>query len=522
MLTVGLNRTAVAFAHDNDTFGWYFYPRLQSPPEERNNVIALARLIWSTGPTRRYDLRNRELEPGIRECEAVIVMPAFVPTLKIDITTNWERLVKPGSIKVDYVKMIDQAAEIQQALGYSGRVNDQQCYRAEDYDLLASRVEQLEKMLPLQQQLVRLPFPYVLGGTELFDSGNQHLPPELKDYYGLEWLPSAKKADSSSQSNNDKDGANTSNLSILSNVNNNAAAATASTAAAAASPNKADGASGVYFFIRGRHFHPTQTHVIAGGVKADSIDSTPVAAASKPDVKAAADASKPADPAKAATDTSNTAAATAKPAGDASPPNQAPVVADVVVISRELLRVKLSSINPTLTRCCVSVYVATPAGISNPLIIPLQGSSRCDCMGTAEANKCEACLKEKPPGGPPAPKPPAAEPRADNPGNHDSTDPSQGGPRIESDARRGGTRSDTVDGSTTASKQRPPTPIQNAPPRNNQLRAQQTHDGSRADGENTSSTPRRSINTVQRASYDEPAKPSRVPPTIVRRVQPPQ
>ncbi|MEX2112141.1 MAG: hypothetical protein WD845_03095, partial [Pirellulales bacterium] len=192
MLAIGLNRTAVAYAADNDTFGWYFYPRLQSPPEESSNIAAFARLLWSTGPTRKYDLRHRQLEPGIRECEAVIVMPAFVPNLKIDITTNWERLVKPGAIKVDYVKMIDEAAMIQQAVGYSSGVTDQECYRPEDYDILCSRIDQLGKMLPMQQQVVRLPFPYVLGGTELFDSGNHHLPPRLIEYYGLEWLPMAK------------------------------------------------------------------------------------------------------------------------------------------------------------------------------------------------------------------------------------------------------------------------------------------------------------------------------------------
>ena len=40
MLTIGLNRTTVAFAADNDTFGWYFFPRLQSPPEETTNIGA--------------------------------------------------------------------------------------------------------------------------------------------------------------------------------------------------------------------------------------------------------------------------------------------------------------------------------------------------------------------------------------------------------------------------------------------------------------------------------------------------
>ncbi len=395
MLTIGLNRTAVAFAHDNDTFGWYFYPRLQSPPEESSNLAAIARLIWSTGPTRHYDLRNRQLEPGIRECEAVIVMPAFVPTLKIDITTNWERLVKPGAIKVDYVKMINQAAQIQQALCYSSRVGDQQCYRAEDYDVLHSRVEQLEKMLPLQQQLVRLPFPYVLGGTELFDNGNQHLPPEIEDFYGLEWLPASKAAAPAAEAKKNDDKV-TASTNLLSNVNINGGNTATATTASPADAKKGDGdTGGVYFFISGRHFHPTQTHVIAGGVKADSIDATSITVTAKP----SPDSTSPPPATPKTTDPPAAPAPSKVTITENNPPGQNPTVADVVVISRELLRVKLTNINPALTKCCVSVYVATPAGISNPLTIPLQGSSQDVCRrdgGAASADDCCACDATKP------------------------------------------------------------------------------------------------------------------------------
>jgi uncharacterized membrane protein YgcG len=356
MLTIGLNRTAVAYAADNDTFGWYFYPRLQSPPEESSNIVAFARLLWSTGPTRRYDLRHRQLEPGIRECEAVIVMPAFVPRLKIDITTNWERLVKPGSIKVDYVKMIDEAAMIQQAVGYSSGVSDQECYRPEDYDILCSRIDQLEKMLPMQQQLVRLPFPYVLSGTELFDDGNRHLPPVLNDYYGLELLPSAKPStggNGESPEPNPSGGAGGSGgfhggggggggASVVNITNTLAAEKEAQASGGKASP-------GVYFFLTGRHFHPTQTHVIVGGVKSDSVDATPATSA-------------------------------------------APVSADVIVMSRELLRVKLSPIDKDLNDKCVAVYVATPAGVSNRLLIPLLGGENkvANCRPTPQP-ACITC-----------------------------------------------------------------------------------------------------------------------------------
>jgi len=39
MATVALNQTAVGFSHGNDTFGWRFYPRVQSPPT-RSGIAA--------------------------------------------------------------------------------------------------------------------------------------------------------------------------------------------------------------------------------------------------------------------------------------------------------------------------------------------------------------------------------------------------------------------------------------------------------------------------------------------------
>src|SRR5262249_28155516 len=162
-----LNRTVVGFAHGDDTFGWYFYPRVQTPPEESSNIEALARLIWSTGPTRTYDLKHRRLEPGIRECEVLVVMPSFVPHIRLDVTSNWEMLAcKYGKPKLDYEDMIDMGARIQQVQGFAAHVSDQDCYRQGDYDRLVSRVQQLEKMLPLQTYSVCLPYQYELPGSE--------------------------------------------------------------------------------------------------------------------------------------------------------------------------------------------------------------------------------------------------------------------------------------------------------------------------------------------------------------------
>lgn len=232
---IGLNRTVVGFSHGDDTFGWYFYPRVQCPPVESTNIGALARTIWSTGPTDHYDLRHRKLEPGIRECEVLVAMPSFVTEVRFDVTTNWECLTHPGVTKRSYEEMLAQGGRIHQLKMCLGNVGSTSCYRPEDVRGLFSRVDQLEKMLGLQTFEVNVPYEYEQSGTDLFDTGNAHLRPELTGYYGLDYLQ----------------------------------------------PDEKDNKLTVYVFLTGRNFHPTLTHVIVGGVESHSLVDT---AGGKPDV----------------------------------------------------------------------------------------------------------------------------------------------------------------------------------------------------------------------------------------------
>jgi hypothetical protein len=91
--TVALNKTAVGFTHGADTFGWRFMPRVQTPPT-KNHLAAFTETLCG-GPTSDADLAQRQLEPGIRECSAIIVMPSFVPFVTLDVRTNWFSLTHP-------------------------------------------------------------------------------------------------------------------------------------------------------------------------------------------------------------------------------------------------------------------------------------------------------------------------------------------------------------------------------------------------------------------------------------------
>ena len=73
-----MNRTAVGFGAGDATFGWQFYPRIQTPPLQ-SNPRRIAGILINNGPGPDYELDNRKIEPGLRECYALVVMPNFVP-----------------------------------------------------------------------------------------------------------------------------------------------------------------------------------------------------------------------------------------------------------------------------------------------------------------------------------------------------------------------------------------------------------------------------------------------------------
>ncbi len=214
---IGLNRTVVSFSHGTDTFGWYFRPRIQAPPVESTNIGALARTIWSTGPTEKYDLRHRKLEPGIRECEVLIVMPSFVREVNFDVTSNWECLTKPGVTKRSYEEMLAQGRAIHELKLCMPSLDSAACYRSGDIDRLVQRIDQLDAMLGMQSYQVKLPYKFEQSGNGLFGQGRNNLKPRLTGFYGLQFA----KAD--------------------------------------------DEKVTMSFFLRGANFHPNNTRVIVGG-----------------------------------------------------------------------------------------------------------------------------------------------------------------------------------------------------------------------------------------------------------------
>ncbi|MFM8283941.1 MAG: cell envelope integrity protein TolA [Planctomycetaceae bacterium] len=183
MATIALNKTAVAFSHGSDTFGWRFYPRFQSPPT-RNNIAAFADTLVGSNSQRR-DLAERRIEPGIRECTAIVVMPSFVPYVNFDVRTNWFALNNPKHTDQNMRQTLQLSRSIK-AMQLSA-TQCAQCagaYRDGEVARLLRRVEQLDRELPLQSMLTQIPYENTSGGFELFTTGITDLAPELVGWYG--------------------------------------------------------------------------------------------------------------------------------------------------------------------------------------------------------------------------------------------------------------------------------------------------------------------------------------------------
>ncbi|MFM7108128.1 MAG: hypothetical protein ACKOZU_05940 [Planctomycetaceae bacterium] len=182
MAVAALNQTAVGFTHGADTFGWRFHPRVQTPPT-RGTFATLAETVC--GPSSEADLASRRLEPGCRECTALVVMPSFVPALTFDVRTTWFSLVHPGRTDQTMRHTMELSRTVQ-AL----RHDEAACarcahlYRPGEVARLLAEVEKLDRRLPLQTLQARIPSENTAGGFELFSAGVTDLAPELVGWYG--------------------------------------------------------------------------------------------------------------------------------------------------------------------------------------------------------------------------------------------------------------------------------------------------------------------------------------------------
>jgi hypothetical protein len=181
--TIALNRTIVGFSHGENTFGWRFYPRYQTPDIESNFTVLFRDMFWG-GPSKDALTRQSHLEPGQRECTAIMIMPSFVPYITVDSTSNWFKLTNPKSKEFDLAQTMHLSRKIKAIQECSHKVKDAQCYRDCDAALMMRKLDQLSERMPLQSQMAQVPFENTLGGFQMFNNGVTDLAPDLVGWYG--------------------------------------------------------------------------------------------------------------------------------------------------------------------------------------------------------------------------------------------------------------------------------------------------------------------------------------------------
>ncbi|WP_145181465.1 hypothetical protein [Gimesia chilikensis] len=181
--TIALNKTVVGFAHGDNTFGWRFRPRFQSP--EIDGTVKTFFQTLAGGPSRDDVLKDHRLEPGIRECVAIIVAPGFVPYVTFDTRSNWYKLTKPKDKEFslqDTVRLSRDIVDLRSAKAQC--LKDEHLYREGEVYRLMRAVDQLEARLPLQTAYVEMPVDFSKGGFQALSGSLTSLGPELVGFYG--------------------------------------------------------------------------------------------------------------------------------------------------------------------------------------------------------------------------------------------------------------------------------------------------------------------------------------------------
>ena len=147
----------MAFGNGRDTFGWRFFPRFATEKKTATKVA------------------KHRIDPGMRECTALVILPSFLPAITINTRSRWFGLDCPEKTEPKIERMYN-LAERWRTLGAgstSGTAN--QVMFSWDQN----------SGLPFQTMGISLPYETALGGyTLLNDQGVGSLGPDLFGSYG--------------------------------------------------------------------------------------------------------------------------------------------------------------------------------------------------------------------------------------------------------------------------------------------------------------------------------------------------
>jgi hypothetical protein len=182
--TIRLNPTMVGFGAGQSTFGWIFYPRLQTSGRMKGRFITDLALLLNgrvVDPTGN----DQSIEPGQRECTALVEMPNFIPKIEFITVANWFRTSEAADgQKSDLEKATVLGRKLVAAENALNRARVEGQYRPEEYEIAMDRVKQLKDLMPTQRMMVRVPFSGDHNDSRIFCSLGLQLRPSLLGWHG--------------------------------------------------------------------------------------------------------------------------------------------------------------------------------------------------------------------------------------------------------------------------------------------------------------------------------------------------
>ena len=180
---IRLNPTMVGFGAGENTFGWVFYPRIQTRPHQGQLFTNVALLLNGRFPDPTG--KDQSIEPGQRECTALIEMPNFIPKIEFITVASWFRTSEVGDgRKMELEKATTLGRKLVAAENALNRAKIDGQYRPEEYQIALERINQLKSMMPTQRLVVRVPFTDNNNDSRIFCSQGGQLRPALLAWHG--------------------------------------------------------------------------------------------------------------------------------------------------------------------------------------------------------------------------------------------------------------------------------------------------------------------------------------------------
>ena len=181
---IRLNPTMVGFGAGQSTFGWIFYPRIQTSGGRSGRLLTDVALLLNGRVPDPFG-SDQSIEPGQRECTVLIETPNFIPKIEFITVADWFRTSEVGDgQKSDLEKASVLGRKLVAAENALNQAKIEGQYRPEEYQIAVDRLKQLRDLMPTQRLVVRVPFSGDHNDSRIFCSQGLQLRPSLLGWHG--------------------------------------------------------------------------------------------------------------------------------------------------------------------------------------------------------------------------------------------------------------------------------------------------------------------------------------------------